>query len=356
MILKSPPPYAMQLKLTEFSIKDFVKKNLFHKIIFKKNIFKLISLWIKGFDSNNILLYDLIHKNAKEYLPDSIRYKISLNTNTGYWPILHDKLIFYKFIKDELPTPEILAVIFEGKFLTLSKEFDIFNILKSDDEYVFKPLQGGKGNGIMFIRKQNDKPCIERGEGCIPLNENSLKKLIEKTNQYGIFRYYSQHSLLSCIYPKSANTIRMVTMWDIDKNVPFIFIALLRIGWDGSKPFDNFSQGGLVAKIDENTGLLSEWKRRSENGSIDEGDIHPNTLEPIKGKIIPHWNNIKNKILNYVEHNSFLDYVGWDILVTENDFVVIEGNHNPDIDLVQVHKPYLSDERAMKFFRNRKII
>lgn len=73
-------------------------------------------------------------------------------------------------------------------------------------------------------------------------------------------------------------------------------------------------------------------------------------------KVIPHWKIIKEKILNYVKRNPFLDYVGWNILVTENDFVAIEANHNPDIDLVQVHKPYLSDERALKFFRNRKII
>lgn len=72
--------------------------------------------------------------------------------------------------------------------------------------------------------------------------------------------------------------------------------------------------------------------------------------------MIPHWKIIKEKILNYVKRNPFLDYVGWDILVTENDFVVIEANHNPDLDLVQIHKPFLTDDRALNFFKDRKII
>jgi hypothetical protein len=73
-------------------------------------------------------------------------------------------------------------------------------------------------------------------------------------------------------------------------------------------------------------------------------------------KIPGHYLNGKEKILNYVKRTPFFDYVGWDSLVTENDFVVIEANHNHDLDLVQIHKPFLKDDRALNFFKNRKII
>ncbi|PLB86670.1 hypothetical protein C0T31_04620 [Dysgonamonadaceae bacterium] len=115
-------------------------------------------------------------------------------------------------------------------------------------------------------------------------------------------------------------------------------------------------KGKLVAKIGKNIGILSEWKRKSKNGSVEKGEIHPNTLEPIKGKVIAHWKLIKEKILNYVKRTPFFDYVGWDSLVTENDFVVIEANHNPDLDLVQIHKLFLKDDRVLNFFKYITII
>src|SRR5690606_11141122 len=75
-------------------------------------------LILKKFSVNEIKLYGLNRTNYKVYLPNSIRYKISLNTNNGYWPIVHDKMIFYDLIQGKLETPELLGLIFRGEFLS----------------------------------------------------------------------------------------------------------------------------------------------------------------------------------------------------------------------------------------------
>lgn len=344
----------MELKLTRFSLRKFIVRNVFHSIIWKKNWFLLIFLWLKGFDSDSILLYNLNRKNYYSYLPDAIRYRISLNTNSGYWPILHDKLIFHNYVKEQLPTPELDFLIHTGKLFTVDANTENKN-LEKDHEYVLKPLQGGEGQGIQFIKNENGVLSF-MGK---PFSQSELDSFISKCNFYGVFRYYRQHRILNDIFSGSTNTIRLVTLRDSSTNEPFIFNSLLRIGWSGSVPFDNYTQGGLVAQIDYKTGVLSKWKRKQViNGNIgvEEGTIHPDTKSKVEGVTIPHWEVIKSSILHFMEVNPFLDYIGWDILVTEDSFVVIEGNHNPGTYTVQLFKPYLSDPRAKAFFKSKKII
>jgi len=58
--------------------------------------------------------------------------------------------------------------------------------------------------------------------------------------------------------------------------------------------------------------------------------------------------------LSYLSVNPYLNYVGWDILITNTGFVVVEGNHNPGSD--QVLLPYLKDERSRLYFKTLGIV
>jgi D-alanine-D-alanine ligase-like ATP-grasp enzyme len=46
-----------------------------------------------------------------------------------------------------------------------------------------------------------------------------------------------------------------------------------------------------------------------------------------------------------------LPYIGWDIVVTENNFVVIEGNTKPGIESMQILAPLLEKERNREIMR-----
>ncbi|MDT0686569.1 sugar-transfer associated ATP-grasp domain-containing protein [Autumnicola psychrophila] len=304
----------------------------------------------KGFDTESIILYSLNKDNFRHYLPDSIRYKISLQSNRGYWPVLHDKLIFYRYIKNLLPTPELIATVFDGNVTYLNTGYgdtNFLDVIINAGGVVLKHLQGAKGKGIFFLLYCNDH-FILQGK---PIKKSDVKLILKELDCYGIFQYQQQHEFFSKIFSGVANTIRLVTFYDNEENESFIFAAVLRMGNSSSDSIvDNFSQGGLISMIDLSTGELSGWKRKGENGKVLEGTAHPDTGTIIQGKRVPHWSMIKEEFLNMLSKEPIFDYVGWDVMVTAEGFTVIEGNHNPDLNLIQLFQPYLQDRRTMNYF------
>lgn len=53
----------------------------------------------------------------------------------------------------------------------------------------------------------------------------------------------------------------------------------------------------------------------------------------------------------------FLNYVGWDVVVTDDGFKVIEGNNNTDIE-IQMHRRLglLTQPRVQRFYEHHKVI
>jgi glutathione synthase/RimK-type ligase-like ATP-grasp enzyme len=63
--------------------------------------------------------------------------------------------------------------------------------------------------------------------------------------------------------------------------------------------------------------------------------VHPDTGEQIKGRVLPFWEEAKR--LAAEAHRAFADrvVVGWDIAILEDGPILIEGNGNPDMDIIQ---------------------
>jgi glutathione synthase/RimK-type ligase-like ATP-grasp enzyme len=74
------------------------------------------------------------------------------------------------------------------------------------------------------------------------------------------------------------------------------------------------------------------------------------------GLKVPHWEMILEDMVRKISGIPFLEYVGWDIIITEKGYVVIEGNHNPSVRVTQMYFPLLEDERVRQFFSHYGII
>jgi hypothetical protein len=52
----------------------------------------------------------------------------------------------------------------------------------------------------------------------------------------------------------------------------------------------------------------------------------------------------------------YIPYIGWDIIVQEEGFKIIEGNNHPGLDTLQAHRPLLKDPRVRKFYKAHGVI
>jgi hypothetical protein len=129
-------------------------------------------------------------------------------------------------------------------------------------------------------------------------------------------------------------TVRALTCLD-EKGRPELLGGVLRMAVGSNHLVDNLHAGGIAAAVDLETGRLSQ----ASNLGIDCGlgwlDRHPTSNARIAGVRLPDW----EKFRRFAEraHEAFSDriMVGWDIAITDDGLVLIEGNGNPDLDIMQ---------------------
>lgn len=318
------------------------------KIPFAKKLWS----WQKGFFSSSFVLYDLSNNDYREYLSDYQENVKAIRLNDEYVSELDNKINFSALIKDFLPVPEDIAKITDGNIISITDgnqlSFDKFIELIGNETLILKPIDSASGVGVIKVSMKDESVVFNSNEITFEEFENKLSLL--KT--YLASLYLKQADYSNQIFPYSVNTIRILTMVNPQNGTPFIAAAAHRFGTNRSAPVDNCNAGGITSNIDTETGILSKGILTYFEGNILTWlDNHPDTGSKISGVQIPGWEDIKSKILKAAAKISYLKYIGWDIVVTKDGFVVLEGNNGPDIKLHQVHIPLLKNPETREFFQ-----
>ncbi len=217
----------------------------------------------------------------------------------------------------------------------------VIEFLKKHETFMAKPIDGFSGKGIEKLNTSD-----------FPLVEDVYEYLTKEGANYELEEIIKQHDELNKIYPDSINTIRVVTIVTTENDEPFISIpeekrkdvklkchviySCCRIG--NGKCVDNFGNGGMVAPVDEQTGIIKAVAMDKQKNVYEN---HPKTGYKIKGFQFPYW----KEVLKLCEKASFevpeVGYVGWDVAITPEGPVFVEGNELPGYNLYQlpVHTP-----------------
>lgn len=327
----------------------------------KVPFFKTLWLWRNGFLRKSFILFSLQKSNIKEYVSDYSAYVKAPLINGEYAFVLNNKVMFSKALhkyKEYLPTNYCLikdggVLPVNDDFFPLHKVDDIISLCNEMECLVIKPTSGLFGQDVYIFRIMNGKLLFNRSE--VTLAE--AKQFLSGLDDYLVCEYVLQHKYAARIFPDAANTLRILTMWDYDQNSPFVAIAIHRFGTTLSIPVDNTSQGGLYCSIDLNTGKVGKGLSFSNDPvvSLLWHEKHPDTNAQIEGVSIPRWDATTTKLCEIANHIPFIPYIGWDLVITEEGFKVIEGNNCPAV-LPQVFSPLLKDPRVRKFYRRFKVV
>ena len=302
-----------------------------------------------GFSSDFFYSYNLNKNNIKDYIPEYKRV-LSREIDGEYKFLLDDKIVSTDFFKQYVKIPNIVCIIRNNNFYIDGKRSDIetVKIELSNGMYVIKPISGGGGHGVHVITNENGNFCVD----FVEQTDIKIEDFLSKYSDAIINPFVVQHSYSSEIYHKTVNTIRVVSIIDPltdDVCIPF---ATHRFGTSKTGGVDNASSGGIFAMIDINSGVIGDAKKFNDNTLF---EVHPDSKSKIKGVKIPNWDTILNEIKKVASKLSYIPFIAWDIVVTEEGFEVIELNPSCSLELFQVFGS-IKESKLWDFYKHYGIV
>ena len=295
----------------------------------------LRKIWMNlhGFTSDQCVLYCLDRERMKEYLSEFDWYR-SRWINEPFDKMLNNKVVFSEAIRPYVKTPELYAVknsnvivAFDGSGEAKTSQ-DLVSLVLSNHDVFMKPIATGKGEGAYYLSFHDDVLRINGNEA----TADEMKELFDSSDGWFLSEKIDQHPYLDEIYDKTTNTIRLITLRDPKTGELKVFFAVQRIGTSSTIPVDNGSKGGLVSKIDLETGSLSEARSLH---NLDCYTHHPDSGAPIQGVTIPGWERIKKTALDLAKKFPYLLFIAWDLLPIEDGVCLIEANSSSGPNIIQ---------------------
>jgi len=320
-----------------------------------KNKYRILieQLWYiirHGEINKNYFIYGFDRKDKKdksEYVPwlDFARARDRRNKKPkgpqydfyNYVCMLKDKILFeaycsrlhiktsinHAYIKDR-----VLYVYEKDEYLPLKSiaNFQLDTFLKKNVSY-----GGGMSTDVMPLKIQDNKIFIGSREILL----NDFERLIGDDTWVIQKRIENQHEGYRCFHQNSINTLRVVSV-NANSKIEIIG-AELRIGINNSYN-DNSSSGGLSVGIDIDTGALEKYAVFMPGRGGTKVASHPNSGVVFEGYILPLWEEVKQAVERI--HTVFYGVysIGWDVCVTSEGPIFIEGNDNWDCLTLQEYR------------------
>lgn len=231
----------------------------------------------------------------------------------------------------------------KDEFYELYKDYIGRGFLKLEDATKEEVRKFVSSREYLF-GKLRDKEC---GIGCerIKVSDypdfDSLYNYLKEKGFCTIEDNIKQHPAMSKLYPNAVNSLRVITVLD-SKNIPHCIYMVQKMGLNGSIIDNNC----LFTPVDIETGKI---KYPAHSGDTTKGIIyeeHPNTHIKLVGYQIPFAKEAAELCLKAALVVPQVRYVGWDVAITENGPVIIEGNNYCAHDFWQL-PPHTPDKIGM---------
>ncbi len=256
------------------------------------------------YDYQEFEFYNLNKEQRKTYLTRGKNNEIVKRFN--------DRTSFHKF-EDKVEFNGIFNSFLKRNWMKLDEnnKEDFIKFFEANKKIIVKPINAEGGKGVEKYE------YISKEEA-----ENLYQKLLEN-KQLLVEECIKQHEEMNKLYAKSVNTMRMFTFY---KNGETYFLqAVLKIGNGGV--VDNFSSGGMYTYVDENGYVFVE--------AIDRADkiyeTHPISKQKIVGFKVPMFKEAVEMVKEAAKVIPEIGYVGWDVAISTNGPVIVEGNCFPGV-------------------------
>ena len=264
--------------------------------------------------------YDLTAAQRATYVTRGINNEIMRRLNDSqYAHIFDNKNEFYTHFSEFLGRTWL--------YLPESTAEEFHAFVDRHTTVIVKPASGSCGQGVRILHREDFKSPAEMYAYLRESGADLAEEVI------------CQHPVLRQLNPNAVSTIRVGTL--LHNGTPHILYAFIRIG-NGSRPVDNINAGGMCAPVDLIDGRIC---LPACDKNHREYSIHPDSQCPIVQLALPFWPDVLSLCLRAAQTVPQMGYIGWDVAITENGPVFVEGNHFPGHDILQM-PPHLPPDRT----------
>lgn len=299
----------------------------------------MLSLWFRQhIDPPSYYAQDLYRP---ERLVDAGRYLTRYETKNGLMATLNtlrpkpfsghemnDKALFSELcLAAGIPHAKTLAISENGRVQWLAArdtvEFDLF----------CKRRKGMGAKGTLTFRYLGQGQFADGKGQSMDLAGVEARLRSEKSSML-VQRWLRNHPAISELAKDSLLAVRVITCLN-ERDEPEVCLAMLRILTVLEPVWHHLPDGEYAAPIDLTTGKLGVLTGDSMRTSPARTNTHPANGAQIAGRILPDWDAVAALALRMhasVPHRLML---GWDIAVTPEGPVMLEGNTNFDVMFLQ---------------------
>ncbi|MBQ7504408.1 MAG: hypothetical protein IJT79_03735 [Ruminococcus sp.] len=311
----------------------------------------------KGFLAESGSVYKLSGDNIENYLSDYDYYKSwPLNDWTRIW--INDKLTLKYMLSDTefdrfMPeyyyycSKEGLRELVDNPYENNSFE-SFLSLLKEKKEFACKPCNGSGAEGFVKIEYKDNEYLINGQKK----SEEQVKKFVNDNPNYIYTEFIYPHKDLYKIDPK-IHTLRVIVLND-EGNNPEIIGGYLRFGHSGqgsSNYLHTNESVNIYSGVDFDKGEFGDTKAVYLN-RIEDLDKHPDSGAGLSGSL-PNFDIIKTNVIGISKRFFGVEFMGFDIGITDDGFKIMEINSHPGLAIPQIFHPYRSDERISQYFERK---
>lgn len=216
-----------------------------------------------------------------------------------------------------LPTPKVLARVGRNSPIDTKDHFLAF-MDRLERPVAVKPDGSLGGDDIMVLEPA---PTGLR-KGSDVLTAEDVWAFYERHFERGflIEEKADNHPVLEALHPGSLNTLRIVSIRTGDGrwHLP---LAYLRVG-KGEHQVDNSQFGGIMVPLDESGIGGTAWDVKAGRYYTH----HPDTGVAFVGLELPLFQETLRLVRHACSHFGFMMTIGWDVAVTPDGPMLIEGN------------------------------
>lgn len=324
----------------------------------------------RGFYPGRIELYGLTEENYRQYMPDyqyfmlhplnnhflkwldKTTLKYVLNSN-GCEELMPE---YYVYVENDLCGGRYTYLMDSPGDIPKNQDY-LWHLLQAKKVLAMKPNSGTSG-GLGFIKLElRDGEIFENNKR---IDLMRFEEIRDTMRNYIITEYCRQHHELAQVWPDSECTLRVIMCKDptADKYAQTTWscaVSYARFGTSVNGGASNLSSGGVGVGFDFETGKYRDFCIRYKRFTPDGKwmfDRHPDTCAEWRSLALPNWSIVKDQIERICQHVSSLDYMGLDIIITEDGMKLCEINSHPAIDYEQVMcGPTLARPKVREFFK-----